>query len=425
MSAVPAPAGTGTEDRIVKPGSSPAGGEMPVGVSHSITGDIEQDVLTAACRGDRVVLGDVDELRLVALSRWHRLDGVLARALDATNAGSHDLWGHLRDATSATEQRWDLLRARLDQLTETCRVAGIEVVLLKGAALVETGLAPPGERPMADLDVLVPEAVAIEAHRRARELGFAATSSASSWRHATTRHHHLPALRDAYGVTIELHHRLLDVSHPQSRLDELARQRVQPLPALPAARLDDVGTWLHLAVHFWDDRRRGTGGPLLQLLDLHLVLARLDPAELAAVAADGGAARLVGTVASVLEHVLPSDRAARLRASLEGPTADAPVITEFARTRIFGRRDPLPQLLHPTVDVAYTPLRLATRLRHQLWPGRDSLERVHGAGARRRDHLAALWPVVRSGLAAPANTMEEMRLDRWAHEVVRDGTRDT
>lgn len=397
---------------------------MPLGPSE-ITGDREQDVLVAACRGGRPGLGDVDEVRLVALSRWHRLDGVLARVLTASGAGSEDLRGHLQDATKATQQRWQLLRARLAQLTAAWRAAGIEAVVLKGAALVEAGIVLPGERPMGDLDLLVPDGLALEAHRHATDLGFAATTSTATWQHATTRHHHLPPLHDDDGVTVELHHRLLDVSHPQARLDALVRQRAVRLSSLPAARLDDVGSWLHLAVHFWDDRRRGTGGALLQLRDLDLLLARLDPAELATVATAGGAVRLVGTVASVLEHVLPSGRVASLRASLEGPAADAPAVAAFARTRIFGRRGPLPQLLHPTVDVAYTPLRLATRLRRQLSPGRDELERVHGPGARRRDHLVSLWPVVRSGLAAPRSTLAELRLDRWAHEVVRDCTRDT
>jgi hypothetical protein len=406
-----------------RPGAGQRGESL--GTSQSVTGDREQDVLLAACRGEGVVLDDVDELRLVALSRWHRVDGVLARAVAMADAGSEDLREHLQASRTATDRRWRMLRSRLDQLVRAWRAADIEAVVLKGASLVETGIVPSGERPMGDLDVLVPRTAAIEAHRCACEVGFAATTSTVAWQHAVSRHHHLPPLRDAHGVTVELHHRLLDVGHPQWRLDAAARHRVVVLPSLPAARLDDVGAWLHLAVHFWDDRRRGTGGALLQLRDLDLLLAELDVSELADVTRCSGATRVVGTVAGLLEHVLPSTHASRLRAATQGPTAGSPTLRAFVRTRIFGRRNPLPQLLHPTVDVAYTPLRLATRLRRQLWPPLDALERIHGRGAHRRDHVASLWPVIRSGLARPARTLAELRLDQWAHEVVRDDTRDT
>lgn len=404
--------------------------------------DSEQAVLVAAMREEATDV-PIDEFRMAAVASWHRLEGLLA----GRGIGSADLQDHFDDARAATATRYAHQRNRLGELVAAWRDAGVTTTLLKGAALVEAGVVPAGERPMADLDVLVDRAHADRAHAVAADLGFRSTASASTWRYARTRHHQLPALHDDSGTTVEIHHRLFTTSHPQHGLDEFARGRRVPLvdrhpvvtsaageppgpspgsadaawtDELTACRLDDVANWLHLAVHFWDDRRRGTGGPLLQLRDLHLLLARIDPARLVVATRQVGAARLVGTVAAVLATVCPSDRATSLRRRLDGPAEVDDKIVDFVRTRILGRRSPLAQLVHPTVDVPYTPWRLLTRARHQLWPGRAEVRRVHGPEARQRDHLASLVPVAIDALRAPATTWHDLRLDRWAHHVVRE-----
>lgn len=377
--------------------------------------DPEQAVLVAAIRGEPLPPTG-DEVRLAALANWHRVEGLLARMLVEQQRGSDELQAHFRDRRTATQVRWGSLRARLVDLLAAWTGAGIQATLLKGAALVESGLLPAAERPMADLDVLIDRDDAIRAHSIARGLGFTSASDAGTWHYATTRHHQLPTLVDpTTGVIVEVHHRLLDVDHAQSRLDAEARRATTPLEGIGARRLDHAGSWLHLAAHFWDDRRRGTGGPLLQLRDLDTVLQHLDLGTLRAAARRAGSERLVGVVAAVVAHVTGSGRAT----DLAGRQAHDIRVDHFVASRVLGRRSPLAQLVHPTTNVDYTPWRLATRLRRQLWPPIDEIRRTQGSHARHRDHVVALMPVLRDGIQDRRTTAFDVGLDMWAHEIIR------
>lgn len=381
--------------------------------------DHEQAVLVAALRGLRPLPEAPDELRLAALASWHRVEGLLASAAPRDATFSDDLVDHLREVRDATEARWLHLRDTLAELVDQWDRAGIRTVALKGAALVAAGIVPAGERPMADVDVLVDGSRADEAHAIARRAGWQADHGDRVYEYTRTRHHHLPALVDGSGTMVEVHHRLLDRSHPRRRLDDLVRGRTVALPELDAHRLDDIAMWLHLAVHFWDDRRRGTGGVLLQLRDLDLLLQRIDPEELATVAFRGESVPLVGAVGATLDEVVPTPASAVLRGVMAGPPSSDPMLGAYLRRRVFGRRTALPQLLHPTGDVAYSPWRILTRARRQLWPPRRDLVRVLGADAGRRAHLSSLAPVVRDALADPHTTWGDIVVDRWAQNGTR------
>ena len=64
------------------------------------------------------------------------------------------------------------IRALLQQIDAAARAHGVALVALKGAALHAQGLYAAGERPMADVDLLVAEADASRAARLIAELGF-------------------------------------------------------------------------------------------------------------------------------------------------------------------------------------------------------------------------------------------------------------
>ncbi len=376
--------------------------------------DPEQALLVATLRGEPLPTPN-DEVRLAAVAAWHRLDGVLARHLPGTDVVTDAMVEHVRASAVATVGRHQRLRARLVDLVDLWAEAGIRATLLKGSALVEAGIVAAAERPMADLDVLVEPAAVEEAHRLARtHAGFGTSTDGSDWAHARQRHHHLPALDDGAGTVVELHHRLLDRDHPLAGLDGRLRHRRVALPGLAADRLDDVALWLHGAVHCWDDRRRGTGGALLQLRDLDLLGPRMDLDEVVEVVDAADADHLVGTLAAVLDEVLPDPVAHHLRRRLHGPVVQDRNLDAFVRRRVLGRRGALAQLVHPTGDVTYSTWRLLTRARRQAWPPRTELVRVLGPDGRRRDHLAGLRRVVGDAVSHPRATVVDLRLDRWA-----------
>jgi Uncharacterised nucleotidyltransferase len=171
------------------------------------------------------------QLLLLRASLWRDQRAVSAWAewrrqqpdLDAVEAGSYrllpllyrNLGPQLADSRDA-EQLKDIYRrswtanqlglrtARkaIDALTH----ANIEVLVLKGAALIGTAYGDPGARPMGDVDLAVPPAQVNEAVRALREAGFAASEDDPK-RLLTVRHS--LAFHDTDGQELDLHRGLL------------------------------------------------------------------------------------------------------------------------------------------------------------------------------------------------------------------------
>ena len=107
------------------------------------------------------------------------------------------------------------MEERLDETVAAFEAAGVEMVLLKGAALARSVFASVADRPMLDLDVLVP-ADKTDAARAA------AASAGWVWKHDRryapffSTHHHLPPLHDSRGTRalLELHTGLFPAGHP-------------------------------------------------------------------------------------------------------------------------------------------------------------------------------------------------------------------
>ena len=171
-------------------------------------------------------------------------------------------------------------QAALRLALERLGVAGIVAVALKGVALAWQHYPEPALRPMRDIDLLVPEARAREAAAILDDAGFARDiDDAGSLAAALADDHQLPAQTHAgLGVTIELHHRLVDPPH----------RRGYRVPQLPAGDLVarsvtvDCGGFAvrcpapqdlaaHLIVHALYGHRLDCG-PLV-LADLHFLTA--------------------------------------------------------------------------------------------------------------------------------------------------------
>jgi hypothetical protein len=101
-------------------------------------------------------------------------------------------------------RRAALLEMRRDIVSETLRRAGVEPVILKGAALVGTLYADPVERDITDIDLLVPEDRVKIAVRALAAAGYAGPSS---WKELCTfRRHHFHVPMELPGsATVEIH----------------------------------------------------------------------------------------------------------------------------------------------------------------------------------------------------------------------------
>lgn len=158
----------------------------------------------------------------------------------------------LRRLARVQEFRQAQLRKRLLESLAVLEREGIEVVLLKGAALAHTLYPDFAERPMLDLDVLVGPDRAGDACDALLAAGWCRDDSFEE--DAYSDHFHLPPLRDGRGTgaVLEIHTGLFVAGHPFSLDGGRARSRAvavrvagkRALVLPPALQL------LHVGLHF-------------------------------------------------------------------------------------------------------------------------------------------------------------------------------
>ena len=189
---------------------------------------------------------------------------------------------HLQAAYLTTMAHNLALRRELERVVDELHRHQIDVMLLKGAALVPLVHRDPGVRPMDDLDLLVHGDDLALADRVIRALGYTASESTpvANTRLGSTRTafspHHLSALVRTDGkVTIELHHKL-GSSGSAADFDVAGLwARAVPGTAGEAAcsRPSNEDLLVHLCLHFLVDRARLFSRRALgQLCDIAAVL---------------------------------------------------------------------------------------------------------------------------------------------------------
>ncbi|MDB6091791.1 MAG: hypothetical protein JWN85_4575 [Gammaproteobacteria bacterium] len=163
---------------------------------------------------------------------WSESEWLLARAVAAIHGISPLLAQSVRwqgppgwrrfldDQRMHTESRHVRIRELLEQLHQAGRSAGIALVALKGAALHDLQLYAAGERPMADVDLLVREQDSRRAGQVLEDLGFHLTHT--NWKHQVFATE-APAPggfgeNRANGMKIELHSHIGEVL-PQRAVD--------------------------------------------------------------------------------------------------------------------------------------------------------------------------------------------------------------
>jgi hypothetical protein len=174
---------------------------------------------------------------------------------------------HQRDRIGRLALIWTfklkLLERRLLESLEALDAAGIEVILLKGAALAVSTRRSFTERPMADIDMLIDPVSARKAHEFMREHGWI-VDSIGRQEDAWDNHHHLPPLadRNGSGLRLEIHVAPVPPGHSFdldfARIRSTARHLTfGGVPVLaPEIHLYAV----HSAIHFAWSHRFESGG---------------------------------------------------------------------------------------------------------------------------------------------------------------------
>ena len=161
----------------------------------------------------------------LAAPDWSPIEWRLARAVAVIHCVSPLLSGvlrwegpaHWRDFLAGQKThvvaRQRRMQELLDRIGTRCREAGIAIVALKGAALHSMGLYCAGERPMADIDLLVRPADTTRTAQVLESLGF--SESFANWKHSVfvpkvcNLHQGLGEHSDNY-LKVELHARIAE-----------------------------------------------------------------------------------------------------------------------------------------------------------------------------------------------------------------------
>ena len=180
-----------------------------------------------------------------AVATMHGIAPLLASRL---RWGGPERWGqYLREQCVLASRRHERIRELLDLMDVQLRAADVAAVALKGVALYEAGLYGPGERPMADVDVLVHEADLERASKVLQTLGF--EESLRLWKNRLFTpgdggERWRPQQQGDHPIKVELHERICEML-PLKIVDITA----SVYPAKPAAGLGSYSGHSALMAH--------------------------------------------------------------------------------------------------------------------------------------------------------------------------------
>lgn len=226
---------------------------------------------------------------------WNELEWKLAMAAAAAHGVSPLLcrlstweapaWRRfLEQQREHVRKRHERIAALLGRIDDDARAAGLAIVPLKGAALHALGLYAPGDRPMADIDLLVQPGDAEAATRLMLKLGY--VHAFDHWRHRVFKPETAVATpvlgehRDT-PINVELH------THIRERLPVSASDitaQIYPWKLAPGLNpYPSIGALMsHLLLHAAGNVC-GRGLRLIQLHDVALLAQRMTPRDWATV----------------------------------------------------------------------------------------------------------------------------------------------
>lgn len=253
-------------------------------LKQSIYGSPEAALLLAASRGDpsrdvvrKLMAGPVDWLRLTKLAvESHATPGLWNVISTFPNLPQETR--ALQTVAVLNDLRRYHIRALIGQTVRDLRQQHIEVLVLKGAALLAGAVEKPTPRTMSDIDMLVTVGSPEQAWRICQAQGWLVADPAAT-EELYRDHHHLPPLADPKGVGIglELHRSLLSgVERLGLDVEGLvARARTVELGSTEVRVPSCEDILLHACLHFaWSNKL--SRGAWRTYADIHAIVA--DPA---------------------------------------------------------------------------------------------------------------------------------------------------
>jgi len=213
---------------------------------------------------------------LLRQARASTLVGGLAHAIEQDGRAGlvpPEVWRHLEGERRFAQRLAHDVRQEVERVAEPLRLAGTDVILLKGAAYVLDDLPPAHGRSFSDIDVMVPRSDIAAAERylkisgwRSKELDRWDDRFYRVWMHEVP-----PLVHAASASVVDLHHTIVPLT-ARIQLDaRLLFEAARPAALDPTIKvLAPADMVLHAATHLFNEGEFDRG--LRDLVDLDLLL---------------------------------------------------------------------------------------------------------------------------------------------------------
>lgn len=417
----------------------PKRGTRALDLTHS-----PEDRLMLACARTTLGPGEAAEVEaalaapldwpaVVQRSGWHKLDCLLYVHLRDERFATRvpaAVMQTLRERHRSTVVRRMYFRQELATILRALREHGIPVIVLKGAALAELVYRDPGARPMADLDILVPDDRAEQAQSIVQTMGYEPYGTPEDQEDTSANHRHMPVLVGRGKPTVvEVHRHVVRLDSPLC-FDISGfwdRARDQAVAGAPVKVLGPEDQLIHLCVNFFLDRRFRAGSALGQLVDIAEVARGGMGAqdwELLVRLVDGYELRgPVGSALVLASELVDAPVPGRVLRDLWGPERSDAGLARFAMKRVLSFEPFVArELVAP--DASYTPLKVGWSMFRRLVPTREYMVSRYGDSARGARGLRMYAVRIGEGMrmlvrgeARPAALREDLAVDRWIHSL--------
>ncbi|HET6516462.1 MAG TPA: nucleotidyltransferase family protein [Thermodesulfovibrionales bacterium] len=349
----------------------------------------------------------------------------------------------LKEAYYAAWGRNMLLYAELGRVLEAFRAEGIEVILLKGAALAKTLYPDIGMRPMNDVDIMVKREDLFQAERRLSELGyvFHGGNTLEWWRE---NYCHIGYVYPEQSVLVELHWHITSKTDSSgihglvSDVTEGFWRRAHHGEHFGdnVRILSPEDALLHLSLHFlkhrfpYNNQRIFTSrGALMQISDIFLILKRhgddIGPKIFGQETGVQGAFSLVEFVVCLVQKIMEDRISSKLMTNCRAAHGDHEALNLMAK-KIFIREETRTGASHDLVhslskENVYCAIRKIFRA---FFPSREVIAKKYGVPlSSKRIYLYYCRRPVdlllrhKSSISEIPLMKDEVMLNRWFHSL--------
>ncbi len=375
-----------------------------------------------------ILAGVIDWDLLIDKAAWHRLLPLVSyhlRSPDLIAFIPKPVLDRLSSLHYYNLVRNMVLQDELSRLLSALNNQNIPVIVLKGAALLETVYSDISLRPMGDIDILVRPEHLDQAESIALQQGYGFLVDHEVQKHTKQNCRHLANLwHHEKNMMLEIHHHIVSQDEPYYfNLDGFwARAKPVLISNTPALVLAPEDLLIHLSIRFLLDRRYQSNSALGQICDISEVIKHysdsLNWGLIEKTSREGGVIKGLHFVLYACQLLLQAPVPSPVLDRFQSQEFDPISAALFIRRRVLDTR---PWLAHGLLDSQPDFHRLRTvraiSARFFLFTRQIFKKDGNGHGLSGLKRVIDILPRLRRILVRPAELKEDLRLDRWLHDL--------